>query len=79
MDYTDGTVFFFFNPFGADILRAVLSRIQTTLGSPPRPVRFLYLNPVHSAVFRSLGWLKYAGNKRTIFSSQQMERWVLND
>jgi SAM-dependent methyltransferase len=41
------TVFYFYNPFGAEALRAVLSNIRASLLRRPRDVRILYALPVH--------------------------------
>lgn len=73
MDYSDGTVFFFFNPFGPKTLQAVLDNIHQTVAYHNRPISFMYHNPVHSSVFRSSGWLKYAGKRQDLLSKQEME------
>lgn len=76
MDYSDGTVFFLYHPFGSGTLHAVLARIRKSLERHHRPILFLYQNPVHSSVFRSSGWLKYAGRRESLLSRQQMELWI---
>lgn len=76
MDYSEGTVFFFYNPFGPKTLQAVLDNLRQTIRNQHRPTRFLYQNPVHSSVFQSCGWLKYGGRRKDIFSRQQMELWT---
>src|SRR5437016_5682841 len=76
MDYSNGTVFFFYNPFGPKTLQSVLDKIKESLGSYNRQMRFMYQNPVHSSVFRSSNWLKYAGRNEEILSKQQMEVWM---
>ena len=75
MDYTDGTIFFY-NPFGPKTLQSVLDNIQQTVVCHHRPICFMYNNPVHSSVFRSSVWLKYAGKRQDILSKQQMELWT---
>lgn len=61
MDATDfvpprePTVFFLFNPFDDVVLRWVLSNIQASLRIHPRPVHYVYLNPVHARVFTEVG------------------------
>ncbi|VTZ48223.1 hypothetical protein MPC4_10173 [Methylocella tundrae] len=76
MDYSDGTVFFLNNPFGSQTLQLVLDNIKKTIESNPRPIRIFYLNPFHSSVFRSSGWLKYAGAKKDSLIRQEMELWT---
>ncbi len=76
MDYRDGTVFFFYNPFGPQTLRSVLNKIQETVVSNPRSICVMYQNPVYSSVFRSSGWLKYAGKREYFLCKQQMELWL---
>jgi len=75
-DYTEGTVFFLFNPFGPRTLEAVLKQVQQSLASHPRSLSFLYFNPVHSHVFRGSGWLHAAGTRQGIRTKQRMELWT---
>jgi len=74
-DYTDGTIFFLFNPFGRETLRTVLTRIESTLRMNPRSVRFIYVNPVHKEVFDSALWLTYCGKSKSFFSPLRVEYW----
>jgi SAM-dependent methyltransferase len=76
MDYSQGTVFFFYNPFGPKTIQLVLDRIQKAAEGHQRPIQFMYQNPVHSSVFRLSGWLKYAGRRKDFLSEQQMELWA---
>ena len=76
MDYTDGTVFFLFNPFGRETLQNVLERIRETLSGHPRPVRFIYVSPVHRAAFESSGWLEFSGARGLTYSGQRAEYWT---
>jgi SAM-dependent methyltransferase len=76
MDYSDGTVFFFYNPFGPATLQSVLDNIHQTIACHNRPMCFMYNKPDHSSVLRSSGWLKYAGKRQDILSKQQMELWT---
>lgn len=43
-------VYYFFHPFDATILRAVLDRIETSLRTHPRPVWIIYYLPRHADV-----------------------------
>jgi SAM-dependent methyltransferase len=64
------TVLFLFNPFGADTLREVISRIEQSLTENPRPLLVVYYNPVHQSLMdasrllrktaRTTGWTAYA-------------------
>jgi SAM-dependent methyltransferase len=57
-DLGDGTVYYLFNPFGADTLRAVLANIERSLAKHPRAVRFIYVNPQHVDAFADSRWLE---------------------
>lgn len=75
-DYTDGTVFYLFNPFGDDTLRAVLERIDQSREVNPRPIRLIYLNPFHEHVIEKSGWLKRVRDVRAIWSNTFASYWV---
>lgn len=47
-------VFYFFNPFGAAILKQVLQNIKDSVKKHPRKIRCLYLNPKFNSVFEEL-------------------------
>jgi len=51
------SIFYFYNPFGPDILRKVAENIRQSLEAHPRPAFLLYLNPFHREVFDHSGWL----------------------
>lgn len=55
-DYTGATVFFLFNPFGADTLDQVLTKIHGDVGD--RTVRFAYAVPTFKDVFGDHTWLE---------------------
>jgi len=74
-DYSEGTVFWLFNPFGASILQAMLDQIEKTLISSPRKVRFAYVNPVHENVFQNCSWLKCIGRKSPWYSKKTVTYW----
>lgn len=60
-DYGTATALYLFNPFGADVLGAVLDRIEDTMAHNPRAVRIAYTYPRQSHVLAQCGWLeKYA-------------------
>lgn len=58
VDYSEGTVFYLFNPFGPTTMQIVLDRIHESVGARPRRVRLLYVNPVHEDVFERATWLR---------------------
>jgi SAM-dependent methyltransferase len=49
----DQGVFFLYNPFPAEVLRAVLDNIQRSLGEHPRMARLIYAYPAHAEVLDS--------------------------
>jgi SAM-dependent methyltransferase len=53
--YRDGTVFYFYNPFDADILRCVIDKIGA---ERRRPITCIYVNPRHEAVLAATAWLE---------------------
>ena len=56
-DISDGTVYFMFNPFGADTMREVIANIKRSLSSNPRDIIIIYYNPVHEDILKSCTWL----------------------
>jgi SAM-dependent methyltransferase len=74
VDYSDGDVFFFFNPFGAPTLRAVMDSIHRSLTLAPRRVRMIYYNAVHEEVLRECPWLECYGLLPT-FSGVRVSFW----
>jgi SAM-dependent methyltransferase len=57
-DYRDGTVFYFYNPFTAPILNAVLAVIRRSLDQHRRPVRLVYANPEFESCLEACDWLE---------------------
>jgi SAM-dependent methyltransferase len=55
-DYSRGTAFFLFSPFGLDTLRRVLAKIRADRGE--RPVRIAYANPAFQEAFVEQTWLE---------------------
>lgn len=52
-------VFYFFNPFGADILQQVIQNIKESVQQHPRKIYCVYLNPKYKAVFDKNGFEIY--------------------
>jgi len=63
VDYSDGTVFFFYNPFGPQPLQVVLRRIREGFLQKPRRILFIYLNPSAHHVFESQEWLQVVAKR----------------
>lgn len=74
VDYSDGHVFFFFNPFGAPTLQAVLDGIEASLQRAPRQVTLIYYNAVHEPVLDGCPWLHNQGVLPT-FSGVRVSFW----
>lgn len=75
-DYDDGTIYLFFNPFGAATLRAVLGRINQTLAAKPRRIQIAYFTPCHEDVLRSCPWLTLTGRKCSTLHSVEVSYWT---
>lgn len=56
-DYTRGTVFYMFHPFGPNTLKTVLLQLNRGVHENPRRVRIVYVNPRHDAVLEGTDWL----------------------
>jgi SAM-dependent methyltransferase len=46
----DDRVFFFYDPFGPDVMRQVVDNIERSYHAQPRPLHLLYTHPVHRDV-----------------------------
>jgi SAM-dependent methyltransferase len=54
----DANLFYFFNPFDAELLDNVIGNILTSARKTPRKCTVLYANPQHESVFLSRGFSK---------------------
>jgi len=52
----DASVFYFFNPFGKDILESVVAKIKESVLLNPRKIYCVYLNPKYKLVFEENGF-----------------------
>lgn len=81
MDYEDGTVFYFGDPFGDQTMREVLRRIGFGVKRHPRRVRCIFVlrrdgrAKVGEAI-RDSGWLSFAGERAFPCSPMFAEHWV---
>ena len=57
-DYSGGTIYCLFNPFGTKTLEVVLERIHQSVRKHPRCIRVAYFNAAFENVLESCGWLK---------------------
>ncbi len=82
MDYSDGTTFYFGDPFGADTMRAVLQRIRESIAARPRAIRFIFVLPILERsdavrqVIKDSAWLRFAGERSLPYSAMRAEYWV---
>jgi hypothetical protein len=58
VDYSDGTAFYMWNPFGELTMRAFLKTLRESLRKNPRTIRIGYLNPVCKQVMEGESWLE---------------------
>ncbi len=56
-DLDDGTIYVLFNPFGADTLNEVLTKIERSLAVNPRSLTVVYINDLHRRLLEDRGWL----------------------
>ncbi len=73
-DYDEGTIYCFFNPFGAATLGAVLARIQESIAANPRRVRIAYFFPLQEHTLRSAGF-RLIGRSRMFLSGVGASYW----
>jgi hypothetical protein len=60
-------VLYLFNPFGGPVIEEVARR--TTLAARDRPLRLIYMNPIHGDAWTALGWTRLAEERAyTIFA-----------
>ena len=52
----DSQIFYFFNPFGEEIIQKVIDNIKSSLEVNPRKIYCIYLNPKYKAVFEKNGF-----------------------
>ena len=57
----EGTVFFFFNPFGYRTFDKVIENIKNSLITNPRKIKILYYNATYSFLLDSQDWLSSKG------------------
>jgi hypothetical protein len=65
-DYTRGTVFYMFHPFGPNVLHQVLEKMHTGFKIRHQCIRIVYVNPVFEELLKKCEWL------------EEYERWMPN-
>jgi tRNA1(Val) A37 N6-methylase TrmN6 len=50
-------IFYFYNPFRAEVMRKVLENIRGSLAAAPREIYLVYLNPVDRSLLDESGFL----------------------
>ena len=70
-DYSKGTIYCLFNPFGTKTLRATIERIHQSVIKCPRRIKVAYLNAAFENVLDSCGWLRCYRRQKSIFT----KRW----
>ncbi len=72
-DWPDGPlVVYMYNPFSAELLRTIMSRLRQSLERSPRPISLIYFNPVQRDVLDAMPWLKLKVSRQ--FSSPITQR-----
>jgi precorrin-6B methylase 2 len=76
-DYSQATVIWMFNPFGAATMRHVLDNIGASLEQRPRQIQIAYINPQQEDLFRSHRWLTKAGEAHSLlFTKYHASYWL---
>ena len=67
-DYSDGTVFTLYNPFGEATMRVVIKSIRESFYKNPRSIRIGYYMPVCEYILAEESWLERYASFRTMSS-----------
>jgi predicted RNA methylase len=62
----DGTIYFMYNPFGAETMREVLDKIEASLARTPRKVRIVYYTTLLEEEYLRRPWLRRFAELRTL-------------
>jgi predicted RNA methylase len=63
---SEGTIYYMFNPFGAETMCHVLQTIKHSLETAPRKITIIYYNPVCADLFHAAEWLKQIDEFKTL-------------
>jgi H2-forming N5,N10-methylenetetrahydromethanopterin dehydrogenase-like enzyme len=64
-DLSQGTIYFMFNPFGAETMRDVIANIHESLSENPRAITICYYNAMYEPILAHGGWLEMYYNFTT--------------
>ena len=70
-DFDGVTVFVMYNPFGADVMNAVLESIRSSLVRSPRRIRLAYITPVQAHVVDQADFLELVEEFPYIYDNTQ--------
>jgi predicted RNA methylase len=73
-DVSEGTIYYMYNPFGADTLRDVLGNLHRSLSANPRKVSIVYYNAIHERLLSLERWLEKYGEFKT-YSRMSVTFW----
>jgi len=71
-DFSEGSIFYMFNPFGEKTLRAVLSKIELSHKEIRKQATIVYINPLFSNIFNDFPWLEKTQDVRIYGSLRTM-------
>jgi len=60
-NFSEGTIYFLFNPFGYETLKKVIENIANGIKNNPRNIRIIYLNPFYREILDNTHWLVFDG------------------
>jgi len=63
-EYSEGTIFWLYNPFGEATMQIVLERLRQSLRTSPRRITIIYVFPVFAPLLDAQSWLRPAGQRR---------------
>jgi precorrin-6B methylase 2 len=65
-DYSTGTIYFLYFPFGTETMRDVLDSIKRSIDENPRTVTIVYYNAMFGQVLQNVTWLKSVHELKTL-------------
>jgi precorrin-6B methylase 2 len=65
-DYSAGTIYFLYFPFGTETMRDVLESIKRSIDENPRRVTIVYYNAMFGQVLQNVTWLKRVHELKTL-------------
>jgi predicted RNA methylase len=65
-DYSDGTIYLLYCPFGPETMKDVLEKIERSMIESPRRITVVYYHAMFSEVLRSCKWLEQVHELKTL-------------